>query len=250
MMAHLQVGKEKSTIHVFDEFNQHRCSSECCGPRFVISYREKNCHERSIAMGQNVLLFRHLCINNFNCSVDFREFLRYTTITNNIIVFPFYVTERSAKIMQLKCLTQNKFCSLLQCFRFWEPTYYLTIPRPPVCQQSLTVISWCLVVFLPPKAHKSNRNYSMFVLAGEPCLYRSPRIDTELCWPVRQAPFQRMDIPQFFRSFLLFLHQKEFVCSSLLLDFATLRSDGSFPCSGRVGVLAKWWKQDVAWICE
>ena len=118
MMAHLQVGKEKSTIHVFDEFNQHRCSSECCGPRFVISYREKNCHERSIAMGQNVLLFRHLCIKNFNCSVDFREFSRYTTITKNIIVFPFYVTERSAKIMQLKCLTQNKFCSLLQCFRF------------------------------------------------------------------------------------------------------------------------------------
>ena len=61
-----------------------------------------------------------------------------------------------------------------------------------------------------------------------------------LCWPDGQALFQRMDIPEFFRLFLLFLHQKEFVCISLLLDFATLRSDGSFPCSGRVGVLAKW----------
>lgn len=70
----------------------------------------KDCHERSIAMGQNVLLLRYLCINNFNCSVDFRAFSRYTTITKNIIVFPFYVTERSAKIMQLKCLTQYKFC--------------------------------------------------------------------------------------------------------------------------------------------
>ena len=44
-----------------------------------------------------------------------------------------------------------------------------------------------------------------------------------LCWPDGQAPFQRMDMPEFFRSSLLFLHQKEFVFSSLLLDFATLR---------------------------
>lgn len=41
-------------------------------------------------------------------------------------------------------------------------------------QQWLTVISWCFVVFLPPKGHKSNRKIGMFVLAGEPCLYRSP----------------------------------------------------------------------------
>ena len=89
-------------------------------------------------MGQSVLLLRYLWINNFNCSVDFQAFSRYTTITKNILVFPFYVTERSAKIMQLKCLTQYKFCSLLQCFRFWEPTYYLIDNPTSSCMSAIT----------------------------------------------------------------------------------------------------------------
>ena len=76
----------------------------------------------------------------------------------------------------------------------------------------------------------------MFVLAGEPCLYSSPHcVDL-----TDRLSFREWTSQSFFRLFLLFLHQKEFVCISLLLDFATLRSDGSFPCSGRVGVLAKW----------
>lgn len=76
----------------------------------------------------------------------------------------------------------------------------------------------------------------MFVLAGEPCLYRSPH-----CVGLTdRLSFREWTSQRFFRLFLLFLHQKEFVCISLLLDFATMRSNGSFPCSGRVGVLAKW----------
>lgn len=68
-----------------------RTKQTCCGPHCDI-VQGKDCHESSIAMGQNVLLFRHLGINNFNCSVDFRAFWRYTTITKNIIVFPYYWT--------------------------------------------------------------------------------------------------------------------------------------------------------------
>lgn len=123
MMAYLQVGKEKSTIHVFDQLNQHRWSPEP-NRHDVAQLREVHCNRAKCST------LTTLCINNFNCSVDFRAFSRYTAIKKYIIVFLFRVTEGSAKIVLLKCLTQYKFCSLyLTALPFSESSLIIWLPH-------------------------------------------------------------------------------------------------------------------------
>ena len=94
--------------------------------------------------------------------------------------------------MQLKCLKQNKFCSLLQCFRFWELTYFTFVKifdyPTPTCRSTITNYHFMMLrCIFATKGSQIKQKYRHVCARGEPCLYRSPHIDNELCWPSCQT---------------------------------------------------------------
>lgn len=148
MMAYLQVGKEKSTIHVFDQFNQHRWNPEP-NRHDVAQLREVHCNRAKCST------LTTLCINNFNCSVDFRAFSRYTAIKKIYYCIPFPCNWRICKNRSIKMphTVQILFPISYSASVFWELTYYLTTPRLMIdaslyfCHQRVTnqtEISACL----------------------------------------------------------------------------------------------------------